>query len=416
MSILAHGLRAAAGNAGGNEFDFIGFNFDSTDATSYTFSSEAIGSPKENRVIALCIGSRSAGSTTVSSVTIGGVSATKQVEYRNLTSGTTLANIWTAEVPTGSTADIVVNFSGSVYRCGVGIYRIVGISSQVPYSSNGATANNVSINMNTPNVEAAVIAMCTTNADGSTTWTGLTEDCDFIMDGNRIMSTASDLSEIEETPKSISYNMSAELYSVSCGAVFSYGLDYEADFGTPDYTITTFPSTGAGVNSNNYDALIAIDATIGSANGLLMEAGGTGDGLAIGVDDDVLRVRGYDGSTAFTSIVDANTAYLEIDISAYTGTFCTYYFAFDGSNSRQLKAYVQVGGRGSANELVSLGTNSAASSSDSLYGGSGKGYGQVNINTAYLGTNYIANYTGTIDEIRYWAEDAALDVSTFGTL
>ena len=253
MSILAHGLRAAAGNAGGNEFDFIGFNFSSTDATSYTFSSEAIGSPAENRVIALCIGSRSANSTTVSSITIGGVSATKQVEYRNLSNGTTLANIWTAEVPTGSTADIVVTFSGPVYRCGVGIYRIVGIQSQVPYSSNGATANNVSIDMNTPDAEAAVIAMCTTNADGSTTWTGLTEDCDFIMDGNRIMSTASDLSEIEETPKSISYNMSAEQFTVSCGAVFSYGLNYEADFGTPDYTITSFPSTGTGVNNNGTD-------------------------------------------------------------------------------------------------------------------------------------------------------------------
>ena len=60
-------------------------------------------------------------------------------------------------------------------------------------------------------------------------------------------------------------------------------FDYEADYGTPDYTITSFPSTGTGV-FGFYDVLIAIDANISSTNdGVLIDLGGNGGaGLAVG--------------------------------------------------------------------------------------------------------------------------------------
>jgi len=210
--------------------------------------------------------------------------------------------------------------------------------------------------------------------------------------------------------------MSVLAHGLRAAIVGNSTKNYEADFGTPDYTITSFPSTENGT-SNSQDVLIAIDVTIGSSNGLFMELGGTGSGLAIGTYNDKIRFRCYSAGTAWTSIADSVTAYFEIDISSYVDTFCTYYFTVDNS-IRTAKAYVQVGGKGSVNQLIELATNAAVSAGSTVYGSAGKGYGTVNTSVPDLDAagDYEANFTGTIDEIRYWAEDAALDVSTFGAL
>ena len=208
--------------------------------------------------------------------------------------------------------------------------------------------------------------------------------------------------------------MSILAHRLRAAGVDNSPKDYEADFGTPDYTITSFPSIENGT-SNTQDILIAIDVTIGSSNGLFMELGGTGSGLAIGTANDKIRFRCYIASTAWTSINDSDTAYFEIDVSSYVDTFCTYYFTVD-SSSKTAKAYVQVGGQGSVNQLIELATNAAVSAGSTIYGSAGKGYGQVNSSVPDLEATYEVNFTGTIDEIRYWAEDAAFDVSTFGTL
>jgi len=209
--------------------------------------------------------------------------------------------------------------------------------------------------------------------------------------------------------------MSILAHGLRAAVVANSPKNYEADFGTPDFTITTIPSSTAGGVANPYDTLIAIDLTVGSNNGILIDLGGTGTGLSIGVDSNTLRFRAYDGSTAWESIDDTLTAFFEVDISAYTGTFCTYYFTVDVSTTTA-KAYVQVGGQGSVNELIELATDTPSSPGSNIYGTAGKGYGEVNLNAADLGTGYMSSFSGTINEIRYWAEDAAFDVSTFGTL
>lgn len=193
-------------------------------------------------------------------------------------------------------------------------------------------------------------------------------------------------------------------------------FDFETAFGTPYATVTTFPSKPtARVDNNNNDALVAIDANISSTDdGILVDLGGTGKGVSIGVSNGNLRVRGYTGSGSWSAINDATVAYLEIDISSYTGTFCTYYFAFDNS-IKQLKAYIQVQGTGSTYDLVSLGTNSAPTATVGVFGNGEKGYGTINVDTPDIEAAYKVNFNGTIDEVRLWAHDSGLDVSTFGT-
>lgn len=193
--------------------------------------------------------------------------------------------------------------------------------------------------------------------------------------------------------------------------------NYETPFSTPTYTITTIPSQASGVSGGTNDVLIAIDANIGATDtGLLMELGGAVVGLAIGVVNGTLRFRCYDGSTAWTSIDTTLTAKLELDISSYTGTLCTYYFAEDYS-AKTVYAYVQVGGKGSTNRLTYLGSATASAiTTQSVYGGAARGYGQVGTDAALpdLEASYEGNFSGTIDEIRYWAEDAGFDVAEFG--
>lgn len=192
-------------------------------------------------------------------------------------------------------------------------------------------------------------------------------------------------------------------------------FNYESDYGTPDYTITTFPSTDTGV-SNSADVIVAVDANISSTDdGVLFDLGGAaGSGMSAGVNNGTLRCRAFDssGDSAFSS--GAGQAHVEVSISSYTGSDAVYYFVVDAS-TYTLTVYVQEGGVGSTNSIVQLGTDSADGSQTTVYGGNDKGYGQVNGSIADLGSAYEVNFNGTIDEIRIWTEDATLDASGFGS-
>lgn len=190
--------------------------------------------------------------------------------------------------------------------------------------------------------------------------------------------------------------------------------DYESIYGTPPYTITTFPSTGSSPSSNTFDVLIAIDANISPTDdGVLIEMGGnTGSGLAIGVNNNILRARAF-AATGDDWNTNSSAAYLEVDISAYTGAFATYYMSVDAS-AGTIKLYVQPGGKNSMIEKILLGTDANDLGTAQSYGFNGKGYGTIGgSQIADLGAAYEVNFTGTINQIRYWAESASYDFSGF---
>lgn len=191
--------------------------------------------------------------------------------------------------------------------------------------------------------------------------------------------------------------------------------DYEADYGTPDYTITTIPSTGAAVAGND-DVIVAVDANITSTDdGVLFEFGGSaGAGMSAGINNGTLRARAFGsaGDAAFGAF--EGHASVEVSISAYTGSTATYYFVVDQS-TYTLTVYVQEGGKGSSSKIVQLGTDSANGTTTTVYGTNQKGYGQVGDQIADLGAAYEVSFTGTIDEIRVWTEDSNLDASGFGS-
>lgn len=109
-------------------------------ASSHTFSSVGLGDADGNRVIVVgVIQNDSGGVSTISSVTIGGISATNAVNRVDV--GVQFrVSIWYAAVPTGTTGDIVVTLGGSD-PITVGVWRIIKIGASKAASSTGSNSN-----------------------------------------------------------------------------------------------------------------------------------------------------------------------------------------------------------------------------------------------------------------------------------
>lgn len=247
--------------------------------------------------------------------------------------------------------------------------------------------------------------------------------------GGNIYDSTYRLSYKDNASGTVSHTSDASFYGGVHMVVIKRILkDYElSSYGSPDYTITSFPSTGTGVTSGANDLLIAVDTTVDYAagvgdEGLFLEMGGTGAGFAWGLDNGTtMRARAFDGGGNFEDGSADALAAANIQfggMSAYRNRLCTFYIRVDAS-ATNMRLYVQVGGQGSHHPIQLLVNNTSNGLyTANVYGGAGKGYGQVSGTVADLvgsgGTGaYEDNYTGTIDEIRYWAEAGSPDFSGF---
>jgi len=121
---------------GNQEFD--------ANASSYTVSAADLGDASADRYVMIACGGRgSTSAAVISSVTVGGVSAT---EVGSVTSGSgsfrSTAKSYVINVPTGTTADIVVNFSGSVLRAGVSWWTDDNLGSTTPHDTGVSTSSS----------------------------------------------------------------------------------------------------------------------------------------------------------------------------------------------------------------------------------------------------------------------------------
>jgi hypothetical protein len=91
----------------GNNYDFVSQNIGVADPTRVVIAALSIGGPA-----AEC-----------TAVTIGGVSAAKAVALAALGQD---VEIWTAAVPTGTTATVVITVGGNALRARIALFRMVG--------------------------------------------------------------------------------------------------------------------------------------------------------------------------------------------------------------------------------------------------------------------------------------------------
>lgn len=150
---------------------------DGTDLSTYTFSTQNLGSASSDRKIICTVNGRSSdgGARTITSVTIGGVAAT---EVRDDTSNGNVCGIFIASVPTGATGDVEVVFSNTMGDCNIHLYHTTGVGSNTANDSGTSTANPLTYDLD---IEAGGIAVAIASSDdgaATATWAGLTEDFD----------------------------------------------------------------------------------------------------------------------------------------------------------------------------------------------------------------------------------------------
>ncbi len=159
---------------------YIGNNRDATvGLTTYTFTSEPIGTADANRRVIVCVaGDSGTAPGDVSSMTVGGISATL-VNTTTYSGGTQyLLSMWYADVPTGTTANIVVTYNHAQYMSTIAVYTtqkastvsVVGTENTTsPMATSvevleGSSIISVAFNVNTPTF----------------VWTNLTEDFEAV--------------------------------------------------------------------------------------------------------------------------------------------------------------------------------------------------------------------------------------------
>lgn len=166
-----------------------------TDASTYTFSGVSFGAEDASRYIHVAYTGLKAASVSISSATIGGVSATV-VDVVPAGSWSYVAHLY-ALVPTGSSGDIVINFGGTQDAGICSVYRIVspsnlpsaGVDSYY-YSATGTSISG------SPTLTEGSFIIASGKADNSNaiTWTNITEDKDVAFaSGNRRATAASAL-------------------------------------------------------------------------------------------------------------------------------------------------------------------------------------------------------------------------------
>ena len=180
---------------------------DNSNLTTYTFSSQNLGTADGARLIICGIASRAGGSSTISSVTIGGVSATIVVQINtSADSGWNSAGIVIAAVPTGTTGDVVITFSAGQARCAIALYSTIDTASETASDTDSNAAADPSVSIDCPASGYIIAVACFSVGTGTTTWTGVTEDYDVNPENVANTTMASDNFASAQTGLTVSAN------------------------------------------------------------------------------------------------------------------------------------------------------------------------------------------------------------------
>lgn len=176
--------------------DFLQSAVATPNIQTYTFSSQNLGTAAADRYIIVYASGRDSGTsaTSITEVTVGGVTATEVVQTSNNPTNSTVAGLFIAAVPTGTTGDIVITFNTSMVSGAYAAYRATGIEAT---ATDVATSTPASGDPSTTiDITAGGFAIGgTTVAVGATrsaAWTGLTEDVEELIEGNGFHSSAHD--------------------------------------------------------------------------------------------------------------------------------------------------------------------------------------------------------------------------------
>lgn len=185
-TIGAFGHEAAAGGSL-SAMSYVGNNENlSTGTTTYTFSSEPIGTADSNRWVFVGVCVERNASQTIDSMTIAGQSATMSTNIAEYGGGA-LRWGW-AKVTTGTTGDIVVTVSATgIDFAGIEVYNVTHGSTPSVAEAEFEDVNTATFNLNINTTGGALLAMVHAycgDAEEGFNWTGPTENSDWWSSGS----------------------------------------------------------------------------------------------------------------------------------------------------------------------------------------------------------------------------------------
>lgn len=161
-------------------------SLDATDLTTYTHSSLDIGTASAGRYVIVGIWqTNSTAARTASSVTIGGVTATFLDRSQIATGATRFGTkeYWIANVPTGTTGNVVVTWSGACQRSSVDVWAVYNLKSTTLADSQADTTNltTSTVTISIPSGGFA-LAFATGNSSPTYTWSSASERSDALVE------------------------------------------------------------------------------------------------------------------------------------------------------------------------------------------------------------------------------------------
>jgi hypothetical protein len=150
---------------------------------TWTFTSQAIGAASATRIIVIGIAAQAGTGITVSSVTVGGNSATKATGagLTNASNGAA-GDIWyyADAGALGTAATILVNWSASITRTAIAVYNVTGTGSVFSTGASNGSTSSVSTLTQSATIPsgggAIAVATLHTATGGTVTTTNLTSD------------------------------------------------------------------------------------------------------------------------------------------------------------------------------------------------------------------------------------------------
>lgn len=210
----------AADGAFTGSLSYIGSHLDTTDGTSNTFTSKNVGTAAGDRHVIVCFGGQRAGGGSadqVSSLTVGGNSASISVQSTAGSGDKAYAGIAICALASGTTATIVVNHAFTSYKVWISIYAAYGLGSTTPVQTVTDVSSPFSQSI-TGLVGGVFLGVAMSDATCTYTWSGVTEDYDANGDGS--FSTASLSNANGGALTMAATESSGSVYSLMAGAHF----------------------------------------------------------------------------------------------------------------------------------------------------------------------------------------------------
>ena len=200
-------------------------------ATTYTFSSQSLGTADSSRIIVVTVGMGvNNANRTINSVSVAGEAMSLRVGAVCDNSGIEnfRAEIWSVALASGTSGDVVVTLSGSIGSnrgVAISVYSLTGgvavaPSATAPDSDDDSTTAQLSGNVNTQTAGYVIGVGTAFKVSGTAAWGGLTEAIDM-RTGNVVQTVANLAPASTSSPLTITLDYTTGGYA-QCVAVASW--------------------------------------------------------------------------------------------------------------------------------------------------------------------------------------------------